>query len=73
MLLFTRDHVASITPSVRKLRKFDKQLIKAGSSTTYSFTLTKEDLAFINKDLKSVTEPGQFDIMIGDKVVSINF
>jgi beta-glucosidase len=73
VLLFTRDHVASITPSVRKLRKFDKQLIKAGSSTTYSFTLTKEDLAFINKDLKSVTEPGQFDIMIGDKVATINF
>jgi beta-glucosidase len=73
VLFFTRDHVASITPSVRKLRKFDKQLIKAGTSATYTFNLTKEDLAFINKDLKSVTEEGQFDIMIGDKVATINY
>jgi beta-glucosidase len=73
VLLFTRDHVASITPSVRKLRKFDKQLIKVGASATYTFNLTKEDLAFINKDLKSVTEAGQFDIMIGDKVATINY
>lgn len=73
VLLFTRDHVASITPSVRKLRKFDKQLIKSGASTTYTFNLTQEDLAFINRDLKSVTEPGQFDIMIGDKVATINY
>ena len=73
VLLFTRDHVASITPSVKKLRKFDKQLIKAGSTASYSFTLTASDLTFINKELKNVTEAGAFDIIIGDQVSTIQY
>jgi beta-glucosidase len=73
VLLFTRDHVASITPSVKKLRKFDKQLIKAGTTASYSFTLTASDLTFINKELKNVTEAGAFDIIIGDQVSTIQY
>ena len=30
-------------------------------------TLDKTDLAFVNAELKTVTEPGDFDVMIGDK------
>ena len=73
VLLFTRDHFASITPSVKKLRKFDKQLIKAGTTASYSFTLTASDLTFINKELKNVTEAGAFDIIIGDQVSTIQY
>jgi beta-glucosidase len=73
VLLYSRDHVASITPSVRKLRKFDKQLIKPGVTVNYSFVISESDLAFINKDLKSVTEAGSFDIIIGDQVAVINY
>jgi beta-glucosidase len=73
VLLFTRDQVASVTPSVRKLRMFDKKLIKAGSTLNYTFTLTASDLAFINKDLKNVTEPGTFDIIIGDQIATIQY
>lgn len=73
VLLYSRDHVASITPSVRKLRKFDKQLIKPGTTVNYTFVITPADLAFINKDLKTVTEAGSFDIIIGDQVAVINY
>ncbi|MFM7234549.1 MAG: glycoside hydrolase family 3 C-terminal domain-containing protein, partial [Flavobacteriales bacterium] len=73
VLLYSRDHVASITPSVRKLRKFDKRLIKAGTTVNYQFVLTAADLAFINKDLTSVTEPGAFDIILGDQVATIQY
>jgi len=73
VLLFTRDHVASITPSVRKLRKFEKKNIAAGATVNFTFEITAADLSFINKDLKSVTEAGAFDIIIGDQVSTLNY
>ena len=65
--LYTRDMYASITPSVKRLRAFQKIFLKAGESRQVSFTIDKNDLAFVNAQLKTVTEPGDFEIMIGDK------
>ena len=65
--LYTHQHYASITPSMRRLRAFTKIFLKAGESQTVKFVLRKEDLAFVNARLKMVTEPGDFDVMIGDK------
>jgi len=65
--LYTRQHYASITPSMRRLRAFTKIFLKAGESQTVKFTLRKEDLAFVNAQLRTVTEPGDFDVMVGDK------
>jgi beta-glucosidase len=65
--LFTHQHYASITPCMQRLRAFKKISLKAGESKTVSFELDKYDLAFVNAQLKTVTESGDFDIMIGDK------
>lgn len=65
--LYSRDLYASITPSMRRLRSFQKISLKAGESKKVSFTVDKSDLAFVNAQLKTVTEPGDFEIMIGDK------
>ena len=65
--LYTRQHYASITPSMRRLRAFKKIFLKAGESQQVSFILDSSDLAFVNAQLKTVTEPGDFDIYIGDK------
>jgi len=65
--LYTRDMYASITPSVKRLRAFQKIFLKAGESRQLNFTIDKNDLAFVNAQLKTVTEPGDFEIMIGDK------
>ncbi len=71
--LYTHEHYASITPNMERLRAFQKIFLKAGESRTVTFTLTKNDLAFVNAQLKTVTEPGDFDIMIGDQKVTFTY
>lgn len=65
VLLFTRDHFASITPSVKRLRKFVKVELTPGESETVKFKIEKEDLAFMDKNLDWITEKGRFDVLIG--------
>jgi beta-glucosidase len=65
--LYTHEHYASITPNMQRLRAFKKIFLKAGESQTVSFTLDRNDLAFVNAQLKTVTEPGDFDVYIGDQ------
>jgi len=65
--LYSHEQYASITPSMQRLRAFKKISLKAGESQTVSFVIDKNDLAFVNASLKTVTESGNFDLMIGDK------
>ena len=71
--LYSKQLYASITPNVKRLRAFQRVFLKAGESKKLSFTLTKNDLAFVNAQLKTVTEPGVFELMIGDKKVSFSY
>ena len=71
--LYTRDLYASVSPSQRRLRKFKKISLAPGFTETVSFRLTKEDLAFVGRDLKWVTEPGEFEIIIGPEKVIFNY
>jgi len=71
--LYTHQHYASITPFVKRLRAFQKIDLKSGESQTVTFMLDKNDLAFINADLKTVTEPGDFDVLIGDKKATLTY
>jgi len=71
--LYTHQHYASITPFVKRLRAFQKIDLKSGESKTVTFMLDKNDLAFINADLKTVTEPGDFDLLIGDKKATFTY
>ncbi|MDC0584107.1 glycoside hydrolase family 3 C-terminal domain-containing protein [Bacteroidales bacterium] len=65
--LFISDEVARIIPPMKKLRGFQKVFIKSGETKTVEFSITKDDLAFVNDDLQRVTEEGKFIIMLGDK------
>jgi beta-glucosidase len=65
--LYTRDLYASITPCMKRLRAFQKTNFKAGESKQLTFTIDKNDLSFVNAHLKTVTEAGEFEVMIGDK------
>ncbi len=71
--LYTKDLYASITPCQKRLRKFTKIALKAGESKTVSFELTKEDLAFVNADLKTVTEEGEFEVIIENQKVLFTY
>jgi beta-glucosidase len=37
------------------------------------FVLDRNDLAFVNAQLKTVTEPGDFDVMVGDKKATFRY
>jgi beta-glucosidase len=71
--LFSHDLYASITPSTQRLRAFQKISLKAGETQTVSFSIDKNDLAFVNAKLKTVTEPGEFELMIGNKKAKFNY
>ena len=66
VLLYSSDLVASITPSVKRLRKFTKLHLEPGESQTVTFALYPEDLAFVGRDNEWVTEPGTFRVMVGE-------
>src|SRR5664279_712517 len=71
--LYTHQQYASITPNMQRLRAFKKISLKPGETQTVTFTLTAADLAFINSDLKTVTESGNFDLMIGKQKGSFSY
>jgi beta-glucosidase len=63
--LYIRDIYASVAQPVKKLKAFQKIMLKAGESRDISFTLSAEDLKFYNNNLKWVYEPGDFEVMVG--------
>ena len=71
--VYSSDLIASITPSVKRLRKFQKVNIEAGKGSELEFVLTANDLAFVGKDLKWITENGEFIISIGTEKAKIIF
>jgi len=72
-LLYVSDLVASITPEVKRLRGFQKVELQPGESKELRFTISAEDLSFINNELKRVTEPGAFKVAIGGLTSTFNF
>ena len=71
--LYSRDMYASITPNMKRLRAFQKIDLKAGETKTVTFSINKSDLAFVNAQLKTVTEPGDFKVMIGNKSADFKY
>lgn len=67
--LYLRDEVSSVTRPVKELRGFQRVALKAGESKTIIFELTPDALAFYNRDLKRVIEPGAFTVMVGGSSV----
>ncbi len=63
--LYLRDKVGSIARPVKELKDFRKVLLKAGETKTINFILDNEKLSFYNQNLEWVSEPGDFELMIG--------
>ena len=64
--LYVSDLVATISPPGRRLRRFAKVDLAPGQSRTLKFKLGRDDLSFINAENKSVVEPGDFEVKIGE-------
>lgn len=73
VLLYSSDLYASITPDIKRLRRFEKINLKPGESKTVSFELSDRDLAFVNTDNQWITEPGTFEICIGSLKTNITY
>jgi len=63
--LYIHDMLASVSQPVIALKGFQRIHLNAGESKEISFTITPEMLSMLDKDLKTVIEPGDFRIMIG--------
>ncbi|HKI70030.1 MAG TPA: glycoside hydrolase family 3 C-terminal domain-containing protein, partial [Verrucomicrobiae bacterium] len=63
--LYTHELYASIAPPQKRLRAFRRVSLQPGETKTVSFELAPRDLAFVNAESKAVTEPGDFEVMIG--------
>jgi beta-glucosidase len=63
--LYIRDKVRSISPPVMELKGFQKVMLKKGESREVNFEITEQMLRFYNSDLKFVSEPGEYDVMVG--------
>jgi beta-glucosidase len=70
--LYTSDLVASITPDVKRLRRFEKVNLKPGESKTITFTLPLKELAFVNNDNKKILEAGDFKIQVENLTTTFN-
>jgi len=62
--LYIRDLAASVTRPVRELKAFRRVALKPGERQVVSFTLRREDLLFIGRDLVPTVEPGRFHLWI---------
>ena len=67
VLLYLSDLYASLAPDMKRLKGFDKIYLQSGESKTVKFTLTKKELSFVNIDNKTIAEPGEFEVKIGDQ------
>ncbi|MDH5254851.1 MAG: glycoside hydrolase family 3 C-terminal domain-containing protein, partial [Gammaproteobacteria bacterium] len=63
--LYVRDLAGSVTRPVRELKDFRRVHVAAGGSTTVTFRLHADQLAFHGRDMRLRTEPGTFHLWIG--------
>ncbi len=62
---YVRDIAASRVRPVKELKAYQKVSLAAGEEKTLQFTLPFDRLGFYNRDLKYVTEEGDFTIYVG--------
>jgi len=63
--LFVSQKTASVTPPVKRLRRFIKVSLAPGASEPLHFSLDKSDLSYIGTAGKPTTDPGIFTVMVG--------
>jgi len=67
--LYIRDLVSSVTRPIMELKDFKRISLAAGEAKTVEFVITPDKLSFLDLNMKSVVEPGWFDIMVGTSSV----
>ncbi|OAV46296.1 hypothetical protein A3850_017295 [Lewinella sp. 4G2] len=63
--LYVRDKVSQVTRPVKELKGFQKVYLAPGASETVTFNLDREALEYLGPNMEWITEPGEFDVMVG--------
>jgi len=63
--LYVRDLISSVTRPVKELKGFLRVSLEPGTTMTVELPLKPEHLAFYNREMELVVEPGDFKIMAG--------
>lgn len=71
--LYLRDKVASVVRPIKELKDFQKIKLNSGETKTVTFIIDNQKLSFYNKKLEYISEPGDFDLLIGSSSKDIHF
>ena len=71
--LYIRDHYATISPSLRKLKRYTKIELEPNQKETVEFIISKEDLKFYGINKEWIVEEGKFSVIINDLSSEFNF
>jgi beta-glucosidase len=63
--LYIRDVLASLARPVMELKGFARVSLQPGESREVIFTLSREHLQMLDREMKWVVEPGAFRVMVG--------
>ncbi len=63
--LYIRDEYSSVVTYDSVLRGFERITLEPGESKRVEFTLAKDDLRIMDKDMKWTVEPGTFEVRVG--------
>ncbi len=69
--LYTHRPVASVVQPVEELKGFTRIHLAPGEKRTVTFTLHAQDLAFLDRALKSIVEPGEVEVLVGSSSADI--
>jgi len=63
--LYLHDHEATVTRPVQELAGFARVYLEPGATCTVTFAVHPSQLAFYDRDMAFVVEPGNVDVMVG--------
>lgn len=62
---YLRDDYSSVTRLIKELKDFRRITLQPGESRLVEFTLNPDDMAFYDRSMNRIIEPGIFTVMIG--------
>jgi beta-glucosidase len=63
--LYLNDVFTSLSTPEKTLKRYARVHLERGQSEVVRFELGPDDLTFIGRDCKPITEPGEFQVMVG--------
>ncbi|PRY53302.1 beta-glucosidase [Arcticibacter pallidicorallinus] len=69
--LYVKDKLSSVVVYDSQLRGFERVHLAPGEKKTVTFELKPQDLELLDRDMKAVVEPGEFEVLIGSSSTDI--